>query len=147
MDRSTTEILLSNLDKLSKHTGLSQTEIARRCGLAQKTVNNLYRSAISEASPKIDTIDKIAKTFNLTAAELLSPDMAIAGPVKKVTISNALPKTLGSLIEDFLQLDAMGQASVVNTTKREYERTQRTLISRLDSFNEEKPKKSGMSDG
>jgi transcriptional regulator with XRE-family HTH domain len=145
MDRSTIEILLNNLDKISKHSGLSQTEIARRCGLAQKTVNNLFRSISSDISPKIDTIDKIAKTFNLTAAELLSPDMTIADSAKDIKL-NAVPGALGALIEDFLRLDEMGQAVVVSTTKRESKRRQQSIDARTRFSNEEQRWKSGMRD-
>lgn len=123
MDISTTEILLNNLDKLSKHNGLSQTEMARKCCLAQKTVNNLFRSTVTETTPKIDTVEKIAKAFHLTVAELLSPDMTLTEPFKGNS-SNELHEMLGNLIDNFLSLDSRGQSAVLITVKRESERMQ-----------------------
>lgn len=122
MDSNSIQILLSNLNALSEATGYSQTEVARQSGLAQKTVNNLFRSLETGTSPKLETIEQLAKAFNITVAELLSPKMIAIEPVQ-YTVTNTLPKTLGRLIEDFLQSDKKGQKEILFTAQAESERT------------------------
>lgn len=74
------DTLADNVNALLKRDGLSQRELAGRARIKDpKNISNLCRGA---HSPKLDTIEKIAKVFGLEAADLLQPGAANRAPTR-----------------------------------------------------------------
>lgn len=51
---------------------LSEAALAKRSGIAQKTINNI-RNGVS--APTLDTIEALASAFNLTGWHLIMPNL------------------------------------------------------------------------
>lgn len=71
----TFEILVENIRSLLEKNGWSQSELARRSGVGQKTVNNIVSNRDESASTKISTVEAIAKAFGVSTAQLMSQDL------------------------------------------------------------------------
>jgi len=121
---SALEVLVRNLTALTEAHGLSQSELARRAGISQKSSNNLFRSQELDMSPGIDLIEKAAAVFGLTAAELLSPSLpkeAMCSPPGSVRVA----RSVGRLVEDFLSSDESGRQRITAVAEEEAERARR----------------------
>lgn len=57
------------LRKLRKRRGLSQEDLARRCGLLREYIARIEIGAV--ASPRIETRRKLAKALKVSITELL----------------------------------------------------------------------------
>jgi len=122
----TIKILVDNLHLLSNRTGFNQSEIARKAGLGQRTVNTCFRAVELDRSPGVETIESIANVFDLSAGELLSPGLNVTGAIVDLSsdkFSRSLPKTLGRLVEDFLSADSNGQKCISEVAQAEAERS------------------------
>lgn len=62
------EILAQNIKKYRAIAGLSQEELAAVCGLHRTYISDVERCA---RNISIDNVEKIAKAFNISVAELL----------------------------------------------------------------------------
>lgn len=51
-----------------KNSGLSQTEIAKRCGVSQQTISHYVKG---DKTPSIDTFANFCAALDLDAAEIL----------------------------------------------------------------------------
>lgn len=63
-------IVAINLKRLAYNTGKSQTQIAKELGISQST---LACWMSGKRTPKIPTIDKLAKYFGVTRNEIMMP--------------------------------------------------------------------------
>ena len=66
-------ILARNMRRLRTELGLSQEDLADRCGLHRTYIGSVERA---ERNVSIDNIDKIAAALNVTADALLRPEGA-----------------------------------------------------------------------
>lgn len=82
------------IKELRKARGWNQTDLAARAGLRQGTIANLETGA--RDNPTQETLDKLARAFDIPIAELLGVDPILAGPWPVATI-----QPLG-LSEEFL---------------------------------------------
>lgn len=78
------ETLIKNLRFLMKKEKLSEEVLGKRCGVAQKTINNILNG---ESSPTIDTLDKIAGAFGLNSWHLILQDLP-DDLIKSASIAN-----------------------------------------------------------
>lgn len=62
------EILAQNIKKYRALAGLSQEELAAVCGLHRTYISDVERCS---RNISIDNVEKIAKAFNISVAELL----------------------------------------------------------------------------
>ncbi len=62
------EVFAANLRRIRERTGLSQEELAARCGLHRTEISFLERA---QREPRLSTIVKLAKALNVSAADLL----------------------------------------------------------------------------
>lgn len=69
------ETLILNLKREMATRNVSQSELARRIGVAPARINELLRGL---HSPTIDTIEKIATALDLPPAALLIPVSVLA---------------------------------------------------------------------
>lgn len=64
--------LIRNIDYLMRAEKLSEAALAKRSGIAQKTINNI-RNGIS--APTLDTIEALAAAFNLSGWHIIMPGL------------------------------------------------------------------------
>lgn len=55
----------------------SNKKVGRRSGAGENTVARILRAKPEEPSPNLDSLDAIAKVFDLEAWQLLSPGMGV----------------------------------------------------------------------
>ncbi len=60
-----------NIRKVRKQHGLTQDAVAERCGLSAKYIGELERA---EASPSLDSIEKLARGLNVDMLLLIGDD-------------------------------------------------------------------------
>lgn len=71
---SAKEILARNVLALRNHSGWSQTELAKKARVSQRTVSNIESPQRDpNYSPNIDSVDRIAGVFGLTLYHLAMP--------------------------------------------------------------------------
>lgn len=66
------ESLARNLQYLMDTDKLSEMALAKRSGVAQKTINNILNQ---ESAPNLDTVDKLSSSFGLNLWHLVMPDL------------------------------------------------------------------------
>jgi transcriptional regulator with XRE-family HTH domain len=92
---TTTEAVAKNLRRLMEMRGLTQPQLAKKAGVAQRTISNIL-SASNE--PGIEKINKIARVFGLQGWQLQMPnlpdDMLTDGRVTRVidALTRATPE-------------------------------------------------------
>jgi transcriptional regulator with XRE-family HTH domain len=69
---TTTEAVAKNLRRLMAMRGLTQPQLAKKAGVAQRTISNIL-SASNE--PGIEKINKIARVFGLQGWQLQMPNI------------------------------------------------------------------------
>lgn len=91
--------LAHNLQRLMDHLGLSQAELGRRTGIAQRTISTLLDKKNAVAiNPQIKTLQLLGSYFKLQPWQLLIPDMPlellVSDRIAKlvVTYRNATPE-------------------------------------------------------
>lgn len=67
---STRDILSRNLRSLMDDNRWSEHDVARKSGVAQKTVNKILNR---QTLPRTDTVDRLAKAFGLASWQLTLP--------------------------------------------------------------------------
>ena len=83
-----TEVAAENISLLMKANGHSNQFLSSKIGLAAKTVNNAQTGRFV---PTVETIDAIAKFYDLEAWQLLVPGMIDeSGSVRKVQVLSEL---------------------------------------------------------
>lgn len=70
--------LADNLQRLMDHHGLSQNELARRCGIGQRTLSTwLDKERALESNPRLRSLDQVAAYFGLPGWLLLVPGLSL----------------------------------------------------------------------
>lgn len=70
MNKTSSINFVNNLKKIMDVYEVSQNEIAKRSGVAQKTINNIFNEI---QSPNIVTVEKVAEAFGLETWHLIMP--------------------------------------------------------------------------
>lgn len=64
---------LNNLEKLLKRNNMKKSELAKRIGISQPTINAWYTKGYENVS--LSTLIKISKLFKISLEELLNGDL------------------------------------------------------------------------
>ena len=85
-------VLADNLRALMERTGDTQMDVAKRGGLAQRSVSNvLSYGTTHETSPTLRTVDGLANAFKLKSYLLFIPrlhvDLALSGELEELLVS------------------------------------------------------------
>jgi transcriptional regulator with XRE-family HTH domain len=112
MSRTVAEILLANLDSLAQAQGLSQSALAKRAGVSQKTVNNLFNSLENGISPTLDTLDAVSRALRVSVADLLAGTSIppVGAPIGE---PHLLARQIARLAEDFLLSSEDGRRDIL----------------------------------
>ncbi len=72
---TTQENLVKNLRYLMRREDLSQSALSRKSGVSQKAISNILNPEVKQ-SPSIETIEKLARAFNLKGWHMIMPRLA-----------------------------------------------------------------------
>lgn len=106
----TEETLAVNLRFLMSLHGWSEPELARRSGVAQKTINNILHKVYRA---KIETADQLAKAFGLEGWHLILPNL-----IQDIQSGS----TITRLIAAYLESPEDGQKIILGIAEREAQR-------------------------
>ena len=111
MEREAAKAVLSrNVRWLMADRKCTQERLAKRSGASQRTISNVLTQ---KKTPTLDTVDRLAKAYNVTIWELLSPflpdDMGTGTKINK-------------LLENYLKADDQGKALILQLAERETSR-------------------------
>lgn len=73
-----------NLEFLTTHTLITQSELSRQIGISRQAVHNMV---IRDENPRLSTILKISEVYNIKASDLLFVDLEEKYKNKKFKIS------------------------------------------------------------
>lgn len=111
MQREIALALASNLQQLMDHHGLSQAELGRKSGIAQRTISTLLDRANPTAiNPRTKTLEQLASYFDVPGWQLLVPDMPL-----ELLVSKRLTK----LIENYRDAPEDGRVQVERIAESE----------------------------
>ncbi len=95
--------LRENLLRLLADNDISQSELARRTGMAPKAINRLVAPEDNAHSPTLETLQLLASGLNTNVPALLSPYLTVqVQEPATLTKSPNLARQTGRLVEDFL---------------------------------------------
>lgn len=77
MNKNSKIILAQNLDLLMGIDGYTQTSLAKKSGVNQKTIGNMLNPETTKNGPTLSNISAVAKVFNLETWHLLVPEQPI----------------------------------------------------------------------
>ena len=112
MAKSLLETLLANLNALLQAQEISQAELARRAGVPQTTVSRVFHALEDRMSPRLETLEGIARGFGVPIASLFSGEVAQA-PSTEIESPLILARQIGRLTEDFLISGSCGRADIL----------------------------------
>jgi transcriptional regulator with XRE-family HTH domain len=115
--KTSSEALLRNLTGLLASHGITQAEFARRAGVPATTLNRVVNELESGLSPRLETVESIAKGFGITVSALLAGEELPAGAHLAAT-PNAVARQLSRLVEDFLYSDEDGKMEVLRAAEQ-----------------------------
>lgn len=111
MARDPHKTLAENVRRLVDASGDSQAVIAKRGGISQRNVGNVYNYGLThDTSPTLRTVAGLAKAFEVPVWMLFLPDMPLEG---------ALGRQLATLVETFGQLPAEPRQNVLRVADAE----------------------------
>jgi transcriptional regulator with XRE-family HTH domain len=106
-NKPTRESLARNIRYLMKRAEWSESELARRSGVSQKSINNILNLV---HSPKLETVDAIAEAFGLTGWHLIMPNL----PDDLLT-----SRTLEGLVRSYVKASDDGRELINRVAERE----------------------------
>lgn len=77
-------VIAQNLKNLMAHRQITQMELGKRAGVTQSTIGRLLRAEVAAST---DTLDAVAKFFDLEAWQMCIPNLDPANPPLIATIS------------------------------------------------------------
>lgn len=104
------ETFVKNLRYLISENNVTQTELAKLSGVAQKTISNIL-SVDKGQIPSVETAEKLAQAFGLSGWHLLMPNLTtelIASPAIEDLVKNYVRATTDGrrVIETIAQREA-----------------------------------------
>ena len=109
------EYIIRRLKEARTDKGLTQADVAAQLGIKKNTVSN-YEKGIT--NPDMDSFIELCKLYDLDFSEVLSIAYSYA-PKRKGFILDSNEK---KLVEDYRQLDRIGQEAVNFAIKHQLER-------------------------
>jgi len=111
MGTDATSVLAENVRRLYLDLGWSQVELARRAGLAQKTVNDLlnYGRTVKK-TPTLATVESIAAAFGISPWHLQIPDLPL---------DLLKGQRVDKLVENFRDSSELGRENVLRIAESE----------------------------
>ena len=103
--KSSREILSENIRYQLKKSGMEQSELAEKLGVSQSSISHWING---NKYPRIDTIEKIAKLFNVRKSDITDePHIGFgSAPIPLLgTIAAGVPILAEENIEDYFNLD------------------------------------------
>ena len=121
-----TELLAKNLQRISTQLGISQTELAKRSGIAQPTLNVYFNGG---REPKLDVLESLANALKCEIQDLLRSE-----PTESETanLSDPLIKPYAIIYEGLRQAEAAARQSIAERV--EMEMRQNILQQKLDAL-------------
>lgn len=99
-----------NLQRLMDEQGLSQAQLASRCGVSQRTLSTLLNlERPLEINPTLRTILMLADYFNLPTWMLMAPGMP----------ANPAESRLDQLLSNFAAASVEGRDAILRLAERE----------------------------
>lgn len=96
--------LAHNLNRLMEHFEMSQQDVSRKTGVAQRTISTLTNLENPSAiNPRAETLERLAKCFGVPAWQLLVPELPL---------DLLLSRKLTKLVENYRDAPEEGRASV-----------------------------------
>ena len=116
MSESIRKAIAGNVERLMEYHGstspkgkMTQTELARKTGISQRTICNLLDEESAE-NIKSDTIERLAKGFGLMPYHLLIPDL----PIEELT-----SKRIEKVVECYTTMPMAGRENVERIAENE----------------------------
>jgi len=114
MNDESRQTLVKNIRALMKSKNIeSESELARISHVSQKTVNNLLNPEQYPGSPKLDTVERVAKGLHVSVVDLLNKGSSVNEQAATYGYSsevlnlasriNDIPPTLLPLLESHLE--------------------------------------------
>lgn len=103
--KSSREILSENIRYQLKKSGMEQSELAEKLGVSQSSISHWING---NKYPRIDTIEKIAKLFNVRKSDITDePHIGFGSALIPLlgTIAAGVPILAEENIEDYFNLD------------------------------------------
>jgi transcriptional regulator with XRE-family HTH domain len=111
MQREIALALAHNVQRLMDHFGLSQAELGRRSGIAQRTISTLLDVENPSAiNPRARTIEQLASYFGIPAWQLQIPELPL-----ELLLSQRMTK----MIENYRDAPESGRAQVERIAESE----------------------------
>lgn len=111
MQREIALALAHNVQRLMDHFSLSQAELGRRSGIAQRTISTLLDVENPSAiNPRARTIEQLAEYFGIPAWQLQIPEL----PLELL-----LSKRLTKMVENYRDAPESGRAQVERIAESE----------------------------
>lgn len=109
---SALDTLLKNLHAVLEAQGISQAELARRARMPQTTVSRVFKALEDRVSPRLDTLESIARGLRVPLEALLVGGPA-PQPSEQTASPHSLARQLGRLTEDFMLSDEIGRREIL----------------------------------
>lgn len=123
---SSAAALHKNLTALLKEHGLTQAEFARRARVPSTTLNRAMNDLEKGLSPRLDTVEAIARGFKLTVSQLLAGETSQSAPAPASPAPHLVAKQLARLVEDFMTSDDEGRKAILRCAEEESLKRPRT---------------------
>lgn len=104
-----TEVLAQNISMLRKQRGWSQTKLAKKANIGQRTVSNIENPGQSGYSPTVDIIDRIATAFGLPCYHLFI----------QMPLNVLINKELNGIVNNFLVASNKGRDNILRVAEME----------------------------
>jgi transcriptional regulator with XRE-family HTH domain len=104
-----TEVLAKNISSLRKQKGWSQTKLAKKANIGQRTVSNIENPSQSGYSPTVDVVDRIATAFGIPCYHLF-----ILLPLNVLT-----NKELDGIVNNFIVASNSGRDNILRVAEME----------------------------
>ncbi len=106
----THEIISANVGKLMKHKQMSQSELAKKTGVSQRTISNALNPG-SVGSVTMDTVEKIAFYFGIEVYHLLIPNLSV---------DDLVDIRIEGFIVKYTQASEHGRKEIIRTAENEF---------------------------
>lgn len=108
MDKTTRALVATNVKRLRKHAGWSQSDLSLKCGVAQTTISSVER--LDDKSPTLDTLAALADAFGVPVWTLLIDADDLEPPRLRA---------MDHVVQAFARLPAEGQSELSRVAERE----------------------------
>ena len=108
--------LLENLRALFAAHRVSRNRFAKHAGIPQSTISGLMRALENGGTVRLETLEAMARGFNVTVAQLMSPNLDVNNAESR-TPNRLVSRQLGRLTDDFLSSDDDGRQQILSVAE------------------------------